>query len=179
MVPFPPPVLSNIEYFLLSTAISVSVPHPVAADWVLPRSRALDFEMATAVATVQSFAALPENWDGYGAVRIGSTAVDNANNALQLLLPRAPAPDISPNPSGTISFEWETEEGVAYMEIGATRFSVFIEPKAGGTTHINGMATQLDRQVGSLIASILFPAGNNGSTFAQGVLVPSSLLPIT
>jgi hypothetical protein len=46
---------------------------------------------------------LPEGWDGYGAPRIESQAVENAINLLGAL--SCPIPFITPHPNGTVAFE--------------------------------------------------------------------------
>src|SRR5262245_6918574 len=98
----------------------------------MPHGRgAMRAELMEAKAKVEDFAAMPENWDGYGAIRIGFETKNNAQSALELILIYAPAPDITPNSNGTISFEWETPHGVSHLEIGRTKFSFYIMARSG------------------------------------------------
>ena len=62
---------------------------------------------------LESIAALPENWDSYGASRIAPSAVTTARALLNELTVRALPPDrllpfhIAPIPTGGIQFEWK------------------------------------------------------------------------
>ncbi len=47
-----------------------------------------------------------ENWDGYGASPIAEAAYDEAVRFLTALPSWLPAPEIVPEPSGEIGFEW-------------------------------------------------------------------------
>ena len=60
---------------------------------------------------IKELADLKENWDGYGAAPISEQTRDNALRFVNLIEAAPyglPAPEICPNPNGTISFEWET-----------------------------------------------------------------------
>jgi hypothetical protein len=81
---------------------------------------------------IEGFARMPENWDGYGAVRIRTETKQNAIDALEMLHDKVPMPDIIPNPNGTLSFEWESLAGIGHLEIGRTRFSFYIKPRYFG-----------------------------------------------
>ena len=48
-----------------------------------------------------------EDWDGYLAKPISKASAEDAKRFLQLLQLDVPAPDILPEPSGTIGFQWE------------------------------------------------------------------------
>lgn len=69
---------------------------------------------------------LEANWDGFGALPISQKVLDNAYNALPSLLSILPCPDISANPNGTISFEWQSDQAFASLELGATRYSLVV-----------------------------------------------------
>ena len=117
----------------------------------------LNAEAAIGEQMLEEMARLPDNWDGYGGLPISKGAVANARAALSSLLAAVPLPDITPNPNGTISMEWETERGVAHLEVGATRFSFFLQPRVGGSTYAAGLASSIPVQsLGALIASALF-----------------------
>lgn len=109
-----------------------------------------------AISEVKELAALPEDWDGYGAPRISTETAKNTVGALKVLLAKAPAPDIMPNPNGTLSLEWESLKGVADLEIGRTRFSFYIKPSVGVPILKDGLADNIDRDIGELIGSVLF-----------------------
>jgi hypothetical protein len=54
-----------------------------------------------------------------------------------------PIPEVSPTPSGTVAFEWETHDGQAYLEIGNTRYSGYIKLDRQAPTFINGQVDYL------------------------------------
>lgn len=118
---------------------------------------ALRAEFPVAQATIKEVAYPQPNWDGYGALAISAEAKDNALNAIQGLLQVAPTPEINPNPNGTLSFEWESGEGKAHLEIGQTQYSFYVNPRVGVPVLFEGPATDVNRLHGSLVASFLFP----------------------
>lgn len=112
--------------------------------------------------------AFPEpNWDGYGALAIGRETKQNAIEAIKNVLLEAPAPEIVPNPNGTLSFEWGTPNGSAHLEVGQTRFSFYINPRAGTPILFDGPADQISSLHGGLVAGLLFPSNTGASTATQ------------
>jgi hypothetical protein len=74
-------------------------------------------------------ASLTDGWLGAESVRVGD-AVLNRTRQAALLISRVKglsAPDVSPNPQGTISLEWESESTVIYLEIGDSKMAGFIQ----------------------------------------------------
>ena len=120
---------------------------------------AMRAEIKAAIDKVEELAAMPENWDGYGAIQISLETKKNAQSALEAILRHAPVPDITPNPNGTVSFEWETAQGIGHLEIGRTKFSFYIKPCSGGTPLLaDGGVNQITDDFGRLVAIWLFPA---------------------
>lgn len=100
----------------------------------------------SARAAIEEFGALKENWDGYGAASISYAARDNAIQfvrAIETAPFTMPPPEIRPQPSGTILFEWETPQAEAYLEIGDTRYSGFVKPTEKQPTFLEGDASEL------------------------------------
>jgi len=97
------------------------------------------------------------NWDGYGAVPIGDETKKNALGALNYLETQTCAPEITANPNGTLSFEWETSQGFGQLEIGRTRYSFYVQPQKGSPFLGNGDANDVRQEVGLLLDAILFP----------------------
>lgn len=67
---------------------------------------------------LESVAALPEDWDSYGAARITSTAVTTARTLLNDLSTRRAADHLlpfhlAPIPTGGIQLEWKLSDGSA------------------------------------------------------------------
>jgi hypothetical protein len=116
-----PAPIADIHFLIPPPAIVADYPwesQPSAVPlYEMPDGRgAMRAELMEAKAKVEDFAAMSENWDGYGAIQIGFETKKNAQFALELLLIHAPAPDITPNSNGTISFEWETAHGVSKQD---------------------------------------------------------------
>jgi hypothetical protein len=110
-------------------------------------------EAKTARNLLEEFIALKQNWDGYGASPISDEARGHARRFVDMIeaAPGAPPmPEISPMPSGTISFEWETPRVHAYLEIGSTLYSGFIKTEQGPLL-LQGSADYLDQHIVSLI----------------------------
>jgi len=97
------------------------------------------------------------NWDGYGALPIREETKDNALAVLSQIAVSTCAPEVSPNPNGTLSFEWETDRGFGQLEIGRTRYSFCLKPYRGSPTVDSGDATEMDPSVGVLVDALLFP----------------------
>jgi hypothetical protein len=151
---------------------------PAIVYWMPEASRgALRAELPVAKAVIEQVAFTEPNWDGYGALPISVETKDNALNALQNLLRVAPTPDISPNPNGTLSFEWESGEGKAHMEIGRTQYSFYVSPRVGTPVLFEGLADDVSRLHGTMVASFLFPPAIAAGTttnirFASNVRYP-------
>ena len=118
---------------------------------------AMRAEFPVAEATIEQAAHTDANWDGYNALPISVEVKDNALHAIRNILPVAPTPEIGPNPNGTLSFEWETGEGKAHLEIGRTQYSFYVSPRVGVPILFEGAADDVSRIHGSLVASLLFP----------------------
>ncbi len=83
---------------------------------------------------------LRDNWDGYGARAPFEAAIVNAITAASQLrdIGKLPAPELTANTNGTESIEWETELGGAHLEVGITRWVMYIRPRVGGTKYFKG-----------------------------------------
>ena len=91
-------------------------------------------------ATILSYNALANNWDGYGAIPVG---INNANLALYLLDFLTPAAikqmdDCYPESNGTISMQWKNkmQEKVS-VNIGASSMSFYVKMSEVETEYYN------------------------------------------
>lgn len=125
---------------------------------------AMRAEFPVSQAAIEQAAYVDANWDGYGALPISLETKNNALNAINGILQVAPAPEINPNPNGTLSFEWETKEGKAHMEIGRTRYSFYVNPRIGVPLLYEGLVDDVSRVHGILVASLLFPLAASAGT---------------
>ena len=128
--------------------------------YVLPLSQCFPQRFAeyfTARQAVEQMAFAEDNWDGYGAVPINLYTQMNAKLALGQLEAGVAAPQVTPNGSGTYSFEWETDHGAAHLEIGRTRYSFYVKPVFGTPHFARGCVNQIDARLGLLVDEALFP----------------------
>lgn len=119
---------------------------------------------------IASFEALSEGWDGDGASPPSPYTVENAREAFRLFAEALPIPDITPNSNGTISFDWDTENGYAYCEVGKTRMSMYVKPQAGASYHLDGqIAPSIWLQAVNLVSAILYPRPSGGKSLAETI----------
>jgi len=97
------------------------------------------------------------NWDGYRALPIGDETKKNALGALNHLESLTRSPEITSNPNGTLSFEWETNRGFGQLEIGRTRYSFYVQPHNGAPFLDSGEASEINSAVGLLVDALLYP----------------------
>jgi len=125
------------------------------------------FKLSFAEERIDRISIMPENWDGYGAISISQETARNAKHALKEVQRFAPLPDITPNPNGTISFEWESSEGFGHLEIGQTRYSFYIKQRTLPPISSNGQSNQIDDSIGKLVSNMLFPALHSTETITK------------
>jgi hypothetical protein len=108
-----------------------------------------DAEAALQAQIIDDIATLPENWDGHGAAAISPEASSHARQLLYLLtsLSFLPPPDITPTPSGTIGFTWESASLEAFIEIGRKRCSGYVRTSTRPPILVEGSAGQIDDQI--------------------------------
>ncbi|NUA26140.1 hypothetical protein [Cupriavidus basilensis] len=139
----------------------------IAKDFIAPliwpeskvRRAAFDsVELVLAQQQIRTLSALEDDWDGYGAVPVHPETISNAVGAARSLEKVVGLADIYPNPNGTISLEWESAAGYAYLEVGRTRFSFYVKPLNGKTVSADGKANDISPVLGDLVSERLFPA---------------------
>ncbi|AOR68346.1 hypothetical protein BBJ41_12890 [Burkholderia stabilis] len=89
-------------------------------------------------ALLDEYEALQANWDGYDADPISEDACSAAKSFLVSLPSSFESPDLCPNPSGTISMEWESSNGQAQLELGRSKFSFYLRQKGAATVYQRG-----------------------------------------
>lgn len=106
---------------------------------------------------LDEIAALPNNWDGYGAPAMTKETCATAKAAVSGLLRHVPLPEITPNSNDTISLEWDAARGVAHLEIGANQYSFFLKGHGGLPVYLHGSIQELSPDgLGRLIHQRLF-----------------------
>jgi hypothetical protein len=136
---------------------------------VLPERMLTLAEQATAINTLDELANMAANWDGYGALPIHPDTLSNAKLAVARLWKHVPAADITPNPHGTISFEWDSEYGTGYLELGKTRLSFYVKPRDGAITTLDGEASDLPQLADFILATVYPTRRNLASSSVSGV----------
>jgi hypothetical protein len=148
-------------------------PDPILS-WVSPLTKS---SARTALASlenqIEELSTMPLGWDGYGALPISPATKYNALIALRGILSAAPSPDITPNPNGTVSFEWRTDQGEAHLEIGQTKVSFYIKPTSGNPIFIDASTENLlthSIEIGYLVSGNLFPFRHSTPSVTEIIL---------
>lgn len=95
-------------------------------------------ERETERATVKDFLTLEQDWDGYDAYPISKEAGAAAESFLSGLPSNIESPDLTPNASGTITFEWERGNARASLEIGKRKCSFYLKQPGTRTVYHTG-----------------------------------------
>lgn len=153
MIPFPPSAVT-----LLRMAHAEEEPVQVAMYPILYRGGhgAMEAEISAVLREINDLASTKPDWDGEGALPVTKQTRRNAVEGIKGVLLEAPAPEVSPNPNGTLSFEWEAEGGTAHLEVGQSMFSFYVSPRAGVPVLFDGPVDMIGRLHGSLVAELLF-----------------------
>src|SRR5579859_5024873 len=75
----------------------------------------------SAQAALEDLGKLKDDWDGYGGLAVTPDSRAHAAKFLAFKPNGMLSPDIAPTSNGTITFEWESNDGDAMLEIGRTR----------------------------------------------------------
>lgn len=140
-------------------------PVPIYCNYAVPSPKAVVIgyalaEYEAARRAIRHAFAEPD-WDGYGALPVRDETKGNALAVLNQLEVSTCAPEITPNPNGTLSFEWETSQGFGQLEIGRTRFSFCLQPRHGSPILDTGDTNEIDPSIGSLLDALLYPRPTN------------------
>lgn len=147
---------SRTSFFLLAD-------HNAIGPFANTAERVADITIREAKKLLNDLATLPDNWDGYRGSSIPAETVANTARFLNgiswpLGVHAVPAPDITPNPHGTLSLEWFSERGEAYLEVGRTQFSFYIDRNDGLPLFRDGRVTRgVVEEVLALIKQYMFP----------------------
>jgi hypothetical protein len=157
--------LSHVQSTVTASCVSVDFTWNVD----LPQER------ASARGKIEEFAGMPENWDGYGALPVRPETAQNALDALRKLPDEIPMPDITPNPNGTISFEWESPSGVGHLELGRTRFSFYIKARQLGQPVLRDWRIgEPAPNIGQLVKTHLYPTAQRAKIIVGSGSIRSS-----
>ena len=119
-------------------------------------SRLADFSAAHEAIERLSFS--EPDWDGDGALPITKEVKSNAHLVLEIMESSfVRAPEITPNANGTLSFEWETEEGAGQLEVGKTRFSFYAKSRTTTPLLSTGSIDFINRTFGMIVNDLLYP----------------------
>jgi hypothetical protein len=125
--------------------------------WQMPSATYRSFaEFEIAREAIEQFSFQDANWDGYGALPISLETKGNALVVLNTLAATAPAPSVIPNPNGTLSFEWETDQGLGKLEIGRTQYSFYVRPTVGPAILYDGRANEVGCTLGTFVEGLLY-----------------------
>jgi hypothetical protein len=117
-------------------------------------------EESVARSAMKQIEQLDENWDGYGALAIRKSVRINAWAALNTFLEVGLVPDVSPNASGTISLEWHVDGTTSHLQVGRTRFSMYIDQEDVDTQYFEGDVRQIPPVAISALIKATAPAAS-------------------
>jgi hypothetical protein len=106
-------------------------------------------------------------WDGEGALPVGDETRVNAIGALNHFENLTSAPEVTPNPNGTLSLEWETHQGFGLLEIGRTRFSLYLQPSNGTPVMTSGGVDDISPALGRFVDVVLYPKPSHSLTLTS------------
>jgi hypothetical protein len=129
-------------------------------------------ELALIKAQLKEFAALSSNWDGYGALKISSRACETVSALLEMSASLMPLPNITPKAAGTIALEWQTSLADAYIEIGETRYSGYIEGKDSQPTFLENNVDAISPELLARISFALYPESATSVPVSSIVAAP-------
>ena len=115
-----------------NTAISIEVQSTknAVAELLESKERSLSLfgKKALAISAINEMAAecATDDWDGYGALPIDPLVVWNAEEFIRALPDNLPVPEVSPEPDGSISFDWiRSRNQIVSVSIGTTNRLAF------------------------------------------------------
>lgn len=77
---------------------------------------------------IEALKDLESNWDGYGAMPILTTSIDNAKEiVLNKIISADNIEDIQPNPNGTVTITWSKKNNQVCLEVGTEMMSYFAD----------------------------------------------------
>jgi hypothetical protein len=151
----------------IRVAITNSAPHSPSS------ARPAEFEAG--MEAIQRLEKLGDNWDGYGAISV-EVAAQNAGVALAELAKTAPLPDITPNPHGTVSMEWEFGQFLAHLEIGKSRFALFIQSPRAAPIYVDASIQAASwLSIGRTVSNVLGISNDFAETISEFSLLPASV----
>jgi hypothetical protein len=156
-----PPYSEGMYHAQPTYSLVEEQPFNPAFSWVHPFLTSEELSvLSVSENQIEELSRLQDNWDGYGAVPISEYTKYHSMAALRGILGSAPHPDITPNPNGTLSFEWETQRGVAHLEVGQTKMSFYIKPLVGEPIFIDANTSDMlltSITIGVFVSAYLFP----------------------
>jgi len=146
---------------------------PVQVPWRLPNTAlalTAPGDRGAVSRLLSELAQLGPNWDGYGADPIAGSCIDQTRVLLDLLPAAIPSPEVTPNPNGTLTLDWETGDQALSLELGATRFTSFWESRRGTKTDEGALGAALPEFVASALAA-MFPDLKQTPSISQELML--------
>lgn len=139
---------------------------PVTSPSVALSDKSADKE--SALKTLAEYGRLQSNWDGYGAGVFDPETLLNCTAALNQIVRHTVCPDIAPNPNGTVSFDWNSENGSAHLEIGNERFNFLVSSKDCPSFLESGHASEMPDRIPIFVAAFVFSRPARGGETGSG-----------
>jgi hypothetical protein len=97
-----------------------------------------------------------DGWAGEDSFAPTSATMRNTRRVLSIFSTELSPPEITPNESGTITLEWESENGYCALEIGESKFSMILRSGSAPSQYANGVTESLPLDFASAIRRSLF-----------------------
>lgn len=157
--------------------VSISAVPPPAQHWwarafeSLQPGSSLLFEQEKPHRELDELANLPDNWNGEGAVRISPRIVARTRSILTSIIVDHPRPELTPNPNGTISLEWDCANRFLHLEIGERDFSILLGQEGNPPQGAQGFGLPGKDLLEPLIAAVTSVVGKRGTSITAENMV--------
>lgn len=80
--------------------------------------------------------------------------INTAIRTLHKVLDVSHAPEITANYNGTVSLEWESPHGIAHLELGKTKYSMYVSSSNEENVFYNGWIIELADNIDEMLSTL-------------------------
>jgi len=107
-----------------------------------------------ALAEFSDILTLEDGWAGEGSLAPRTETLTTGESLLQKLLSTTKPPVVTPEDNGTISFEWFEGTSSAHLEIGLTKYAMYVATESKPSIYFNGMIADLSTNIPDMIETL-------------------------
>jgi hypothetical protein len=183
MIPFSVEIPRPIDYCSISLICDNSVPPELMPDnlcdlYRVWATRTTGYSIRRGmIEEIESFRNLGEGWLGPDSRKIPEETSDKVTNVAQTLenVEGLPDPELTPTQNGTISLEWESNRGEAYVEFGKTRISGFLRIEDAPTLYFRDVES-IPASFYSEVRDLLYPSAQAHSITTIGTALDGNTI---